>query len=207
MPITKFKITQLPKRASLKIESKDVVLDQEYSILKQDDFDILVSGVGKPYDEFKYKLGNENGNWSNDITATINVDTDTGTPASTAVLSSIANKVETDITSDFVYDAKTDRVKITINGTYSNSYAKLLVNGIEIVNEAEFFLYEINDIKAYIDVFDVQNAITYYKIAYGNENGYSAFANITMVCSANMWSDIDLDATMGSTVSGTLTTV
>ena len=95
--ITKFKITRLPIRASLTIDGIDVVLDQEYSITKQEVMVATAYSKGNPYDDFLFRVGNNDGLWSNEAKCTINVNTTLVMPSCTPIVVNIQSGEENDL--------------------------------------------------------------------------------------------------------------
>ncbi len=187
MPINKFKITVSPLRASILIETVEHVLNQEYSIDKQDDIDIVTTDVGVPYDEFKYQLGADDGSFSPDIVATIDVNVNAGTPAATALDFPVKGNEYTDITSDITFDDKTDRFKFIPAVSFTAAYGDIYINDEILELNRIYFLYELGTIKFLSNHSEtLQNPNSLFKLQRGNKDGFSASANVDIESSANL---------------------
>jgi len=135
--ITKFKITRVPKTAVIEISSVAIVLDQEYPISSQTDMTIAISGTGVPYDDFGYKLGNEDSSWSREINAVINANVETNTPEITPLDLLVTTNGTLDILPSIVTNSSTDKIRIVeINPKQGN----LIINGSNVVDGQIIFI-------------------------------------------------------------------
>jgi hypothetical protein len=167
MAVTKFKITRAPNRATLNILGVAFVLNQEYSIFNENSMTVEAFERGVSYDDFGFKLGNENGIWSPEYKCTINAHVNTGTPISVSFEVDTTLYKEIDITDDFIFDDKTDRVWITemtpVKGT-------MTVNGNPVIFFKPYRLYLFKNVKfvPYDDI-DSQNSTTVVSFRVGND--------------------------------------
>ena len=199
MAISKFKITRAPKRALIKIEGVDYVLNQEYAIHLQSAMQILVDNIGEPYDNFGFKLGNPNNTWSQEYNATINALVDVGTPFLANLDISVKGNEVTDITSLIIFDDYTDRFKVV---QLSPNYGAILINDSQVVLNKTYMLYDIDSIDFSSNhTLIEQNIVTTMTCAVGNKDGWVANSTINLISSANMTGSSDSVIT----VTGTLT--
>ena len=186
--ITKFKITRTAKRAVIKISTVSIVVDQEYPITEQANMTIDVTERGVPFDTFGFKLGNGNGSWSPEYTATIKGEVNTSTPAIPYVETLIPTTGQTDITSSFVFNTSTDRIKINgINPKYGN----LLINGSDVILGKTYFKYEfINVIFSSTAELTSQSITSSITIQAGNKNEFAVANNIDITTKGNLQGSI-----------------
>lgn len=187
MPINKFKIVKSPLKASILIDTIEHVLNQEYSIAKQGDTDIVVTGVGVPYDSFIYRLGSDDGNWSPELEAIINVNVDAGTPVSGAVAEDIAGNATTDITSAVVFDQYTDRFTILEPVAETEKYGILKINDIDVVLGQVYFISDVVTIK-FLSTHNaaLPNEATSYRIQTANYLVLGNIATFVLTSTANL---------------------
>jgi hypothetical protein len=204
MAITKFKISRSPLKSSILIEGVEHVINQEYSIAKQADIDIVTTGVGLPYDSFGYKLGSNDGNWSNEVNAVINVNVDAGTPVFGGLALDIAGNDITDVTASFVFDQYTDRIKFLATAFYSKLYGIFLINDVEVLLGDVYFISDIVTLK-FLSTHsgDVQGATTSFRIQPENHLISGLITTIDFISTANLHCEINGQ----TTITATLTTV
>jgi len=185
MPVTKFKITRAPKRAQVNILGVAFVLDQEYSIFNQSSMTVEAFERGVSYDDFGFKLGNENGVWSPEYTCTINAQVNNGVPISVSFQVDTTLYMEIDITDDFIFDNNTDRVWIT---EMTPGKGTLTVNGNPVIFFKPYKLYLFKNVKfvAYDDI-DSQNSTTVVSFRVGNETAIEPTVyTVTLRATSNM---------------------
>lgn len=201
MAITKFKITRLPVRASLKLSGGTLPLNQEYHISQQAQMTVDVFDRGEPYDDFGFKLGNDNGDWSPEYNCTINALVDAGVPTITPVNISVPTAGTRDITADIVYTASTDRIVLkSITGL-----GYLNINGSRAIVGNTYYLYDfVNVIFVSIANIESQNEVTTVVLTPENGTQTGADANIVLTTSGNLRGVVDINNDELVTVTGTL---
>jgi len=190
MAVTKFKITRAPKRAQVNILGVAFVLDQEYSIFNQSSMTVEAFERGVSYDDFGFKLGNENGVWSPEYTCTINAQVNNGVPISVSFEVDTTLYMEIDITDDFIFDNNTDRVWIT---EMTPGKGTLTVNGNPVIFFKPYKLYLFKNVKfiAYDDI-DSQNSTTVVSFRVGNATAIEPTVyTVTLKATSNIASAIE----------------
>lgn len=186
--ITKFKITRLPTRAVLKISTVLIVLDQEYHISEQADMTVDISDRGVPYDNFDFKLGNDEGAWSPEYKATVNGQVDVNAPDIPYVETIVPTALATDITSSFVFNTSTDRIKIM---DIDPKYGDIIINGNDIVIGQTYMIWEfVNVIFVSTASIISQNMTTTISIRAGNKNEFSVANDIDITTKGNLQGSI-----------------
>jgi len=190
MAITKFKITRAPNRATLNILGVAFVLNQEYSIFNQNSMTVEALERGVSYDDFGFKLGNENGIWSPEYKCTINAQVNTGTPISVSFEVDTTLYHELDITNDFIFDNNTDRVWIT---AMTPGKGTLTVNGNPVIFFKPYRLYLFKEVKfiAYDNIYS-QNSTAVISFRVGNDTAIEPIVyTVTLKATSNIASTIE----------------
>jgi hypothetical protein len=195
MAITKFKITTAPERAILQIANVDYVLNNEYSLSQQDQMSCDISNVGVPYDQFGYKLGNQNDIWSDEFFCTINALVETNTPQLSLSIIDVPHKLN-EITSElsplFDFDNNTDRIIFTEKTL--PQYGSLRINNIEVVINQVYFLYQFENVFWYSSYVGLlQNVVSSFKFRVGNIDELSSEIILNFNSSGNLQGVIDIE--------------
>lgn len=195
--ITKFKIIELPLRASIQIDAIDVVINQEYHVTKQETMTVDVTDRGVPYDSFMYQLGNENGDWSQPLKATINAEVNNSTPIVTANQLTVPTVSNTDITADIVFNDSTDRVEIVdIDPKFGDLYA----DGQKLAVSSQIMLYKFKNVifKSRAPLTS-QEVTTTFTLRAGNSIGWGPTADIDITTTGNLHGIISGNTTLTTT--------
>lgn len=200
--ITKIKITRLPVRAQLKLLAVAVTLDQEIHISQEPDLTIDVSDRGVPYDNFGFRLGNEEGDWSPEYKASINANINVGTPNIPHANIDIATLGNLDITANINYNNSTDRIKV--ESISSNGY--ITINGSKAIVGKTYMTYEfLNIIFIATAGLESQNAVTTIVLLPGNKDGDGLSANIILTTTGNLRGSISNEDNDTDLITGVLT--
>lgn len=192
MPITKFKITRAPVRATLEIETVPFVLDQEYPIAKQAQMVAKVSGIGVPYDNFGFKLGNDNGIWSPEYNCTINANVGAGAPSCNDIDIDVELFALTNITSLFVFDDNSDRIQFTEESL--PRYGTLKINGIDLIVNKIYYKYEFLKVFWFAEYNGLlPNVVSTLKFRFGNKDIWGLDCTLTLTSTANLQGIINVD--------------
>lgn len=192
MPITKFKITRAPIRATIEIEAVPFVLNQEYPIAKQSQMVAKVTGVGVPYDSFGFKLGNNNNVWSAEYNCKINANVGAGLPVNSNIDIDIKLNEITDLTPLFVFDSNTDRIRFTDSS--SSPYGAITINGSPMQLNKTYYLYEFINVKWVSAYFGtLQNVLATRTFQVGNKNSWSPNYNINLQSTANLMGTAEMN--------------
>jgi len=194
--ITKFKVTIPPLDANLKIDGVAVVKNQEYPISKQADMTLDVLGRAVPYDTFRFKVGNDDANWSAEMTATINVQVNNQTPVVTLLdifipttISASGESYPYIINSQVSFNDSTDRYKIDL---ISPKDGYIAING---QNAKIGVTYRLCDLvtMAFVSTaaIDSKNALTTIYISPGNVNEWGASTPLNITTKGNLSSVIN----------------
>lgn len=190
MPVTKFKITRAPKRATLNILGVAFVLNQEYSIFNQNSMTVEALERGVSYDDFGFKLGNENGVWSPEYKCTVNVQVGSGTPTFTSFQLATTLYTEIDITNNFIFDANTDRVWLT---SITPGKGTLMINGSPARTSKYYKLYDFKNVKfTPYDNIESQNSTVVITLRVGNATAIEATVyTVTLKATSNIASIVE----------------
>jgi len=202
MAITKFKITRKPVRADLKLAGGLLPLNQEYHISQQATMTVDVFDRGVPYDNFGFKLGNDNGDWSPEYQCTINALVSVSTPEITPNNLFVATGGQRNLAGDIVWNTSTDRIKVvSISGD-----GFLVVNGSRAIIGQTYFVYEfINLIFVSTASIETQNVVTTITLLPSNDSGDGVNADIVITTTGNLRAVINDLETTDELVTGTLT--
>lgn len=201
MSITKFKITRKPVRADLKISGGLVPLNQEYHISQQATMTVDVFDRGVPYDDFGFKLGNDNGDWSPEYKCTINALVNVSTPEITPNNLLVATGGQRNLAGDVIWNTSTDRIKVV--SISSEGY--LVINGSRAIIGQTYFVYDFINL-IFVSTANIisQNVATTITLLPSNDSGDGVNADIVITTTGNLQGTIgETDAT--ETVTGVLT--
>lgn len=194
MAITKFRITQLPSLASLKISGGIVPLNQEYHISQQAQMTVEVFDRGVPYDTFKFQLGNDGGDWSPSYTCTINAHVNVGTPSITPNALYVATGGQRNLTGDIIWNTSTDRIKLV--SVTNPQYGYLVINGSQAIIGQTYSVSEfINLIFVSTANIYTQNVTVTLVLLPSNSNEDGSNVNITITTTGNLSGTIEGEAT------------
>ena len=194
MAITKFRITQLPSLASLKISGGIVPLNQEYHISQQAQMTVEVFDRGVPYDTFKFQLGNDGGDWSPSYVCTINAHVNVGTPSITPNDLFVATGGQRSLNGDIIWNTSTDRIKLV--SVTNPEYGYLVINGSQAVIGQTYSVSEfINLIFVSTANIYTQNVVTTITLLPSNADGDGSNADIVITTTGNLAGTIEGEAT------------
>lgn len=186
MAISNFKISRAPKRCVMTVDGSGVIIDHSYPISLQNTIVVTASSKGVPYDDFGFKVGNDDQVWSQEYTCKVNALTNSGTPSFTNSIIDIAINEQVDISANFVFDDSTDRIKIV---SINPKHGDLLVNGLPMVIGKTYMLYEFINIK-FISIYhdSEANVATTIGFQVGNSSGMTAtLFTVDLVATANLF--------------------
>lgn len=184
MAISKFKITRAPKRSNITIGGIAYVLNQEYPISGQATMVIEVLDRGVPYDDFGFRLGNENAIWSNQYKALINAQVNSNLPDIPYNLIDVKLNETNDLTGLIVPNDSTDRIKII---SLIPKTGELYIDGTAVVIGKTYMTYEFINLewKSSGDI-TLQNEVGTLTLQAGNKDGLQPSSTIDFESTANL---------------------
>lgn len=198
MAIIKFKVTRLPKRASLKIDAVAVVLNQEYALTQQSQMTCDISDIGVPYDDFGYKLGNDKEIWSPEYKCTINANVENLPITTTSNNYNVALNQVTPIA--FTLENQVDRVIIT---NHNPKYGEFFINGSQAILGKVYMRYDFKNLSfSSNNNVEEQNVVSIINYDKGNKNGYVSGSTISFISTANIASIINSSTTINGVITG-----
>ena len=180
-----FKITEIGPHITLKKGVHPGVIDTEYHSNEQNQLEVTSTKKGVPLSYFKYKIKDDSGVWSGNITATININVDSNTPSITEETIDIPTNETTNLLPLITFNTSTDRFKIT---TIGSPIGQLYVNDQLLVLDTVYMIADINTLNLAVNVLlseaNPQTDITFYA---GNKDEFALTGQVVSFrCTGNL---------------------